>query len=66
VAVFLVTPSTLPRWHRELIACRWTYPPSGRDRRGLDEEVVALVVRLAPETHADHERIDRPVARRRR
>src|SRR2546430_14540071 len=45
--VFLVTPSTLLRWHRELIARRWTYPRTGRGRRGLDEEVVALVVRLA-------------------
>jgi transposase InsO family protein len=48
-AAFLVTPSTLLRWHRELIARRWTYPHTGRDRRGLDEQVVALVVRLARE-----------------
>jgi transposase len=48
-AVLLVTPSTLLRWHRELIARRWTYPKTGRDRRGLDEEIVALVVRLARE-----------------
>ena len=48
-AVFLVTPSTLLRWHRELIARRWTYPRIGRDQRGLDDEVVALVVRLARE-----------------
>jgi putative transposase len=48
-AAFLVTPSTLLRWHRELIAQRWTYPHTGRDRRGLDEDVVALVVRLARE-----------------
>ena len=47
--VLLVTPSTVLRWHRELIARRWTYPPNGRDRRGLDEEIVALVVRLARE-----------------
>jgi putative transposase len=49
-AVFLVTPSTLLRWHRELIARRWTYPRTGRDRQGLDEEIVALVVRLARES----------------
>src|SRR4051812_23304653 len=46
-AVFLVTPATLLRWHRELIARRWTYPKTGRDPRRLDEEVVTLVVRLA-------------------
>jgi putative transposase len=48
-AAFLVTPSTLLRWHRELIARRWTYPPTGRGKRGPDEVVVALVVRLARE-----------------
>jgi putative transposase len=48
-SVFLVTPSTVLRWHRELVARRWTYPHTGRDRRGLDEEIVALVVRLARE-----------------
>src|SRR2546423_1916834 len=48
-AVFLVTPATLLRWHRELIARRWTYPRTGHDARGLDEEIVALVVRLARE-----------------
>jgi hypothetical protein len=31
----------LLRWHRELIARRWTYPHTGRDRRGLNEEIVA-------------------------
>jgi hypothetical protein len=46
-AVFLVVPATLLRWHRELIARRWTYPRKGRDPRGLDEQIVALVVRLA-------------------
>jgi len=47
--VFLVTPSTLLRWHRELVARRWTYRHTGRDRPGLDEQVVELVVRLARE-----------------
>jgi hypothetical protein len=44
-SVYLVTPSTLLRWHRELIRRRWTYPSP--PRRGLDDEVVELVLRLA-------------------
>jgi hypothetical protein len=47
--VFLVTPSTLLRWHRELVARRWTYPHTGRGTRGLDGQVVDLVLRLARE-----------------
>jgi putative transposase len=46
--IFLVTPSTLLRWHRELIRRRWTYPTNGR-HRGLDPEVADLVLRLARE-----------------
>jgi transposase InsO family protein len=38
---FLVTPGTLLRWHRELVARRWTYPHTGQ-RRGLDPEVVEV------------------------
>src|SRR5215218_4682043 len=49
-AVFLVTPATLLRWHRELVARRWTYPATGRARKGLDAEVVDLVVRMAERT----------------
>ena len=44
--IFLVTPSTLLRWHRELVRRRWTYPAAGRRRR-LDPAVVDLVLRLA-------------------
>jgi hypothetical protein len=40
--MFLVTPSTLLRWHRELIRRGWMYPPSARRRPGLDPEVVDL------------------------
>jgi transposase len=46
---FLVTPSTLLRWHRELIRRRWTYPTNGRHLRTLEPEVVDLVLRLARE-----------------
>lgn len=44
--IFMVTPSTLLRWHRELIRRRWTYATTGR-RRGLSPEVIELVLRLA-------------------
>jgi hypothetical protein len=48
--VFLVTPATLLRWHRELVRRRWTYPRRDElDPRRLDPDVVALVVRLAQE-----------------
>lgn len=33
-SAFLVTPATLLRWHRELIAGRWTYPSVG-GRKGV-------------------------------
>src|SRR5664280_1620851 len=47
--IFLVTPATLLRWHRELVAHRWTYPHTGRVRSGLPESTVELMVRLARE-----------------
>jgi transposase InsO family protein len=47
--IFLVTPATLLRWHRELIRQRWTYPGIGRRRRTLGLETVDLVLRLARE-----------------
>jgi putative transposase len=48
-AAFLVTPATLVRWHRELVAHRWTYPATGVGSRGLDPEIVELVLRMARE-----------------
>ena len=48
--IFLVTPATLMRWHRELVARSWTYPRRGRSApNALDEDVVELVLRLARE-----------------
>src|ERR1017187_615116 len=48
--VFLVTPATLMRWHRELVARSWTYPRRGRAApNALDDEVVELVLRIARE-----------------
>jgi transposase InsO family protein len=48
-AVFLVTPSTLLRWHRELVARRCTYPHTPTVDRGLDPAIVEVVLRLARE-----------------
>src|SRR5439155_12494799 len=46
---FLVTTATLLRWHRELVARRWTYPHTGQAPGGLPPETIALVVRMARE-----------------
>jgi hypothetical protein len=46
---FLVTPATLLRWHRELVAHRWTYSATGGGQRSLPEATVDLVLRLARE-----------------
>jgi hypothetical protein len=45
---FLVKPETLLRWHRRLVAGAWTYP-RGPGRPPLDEDLQALIVRLARE-----------------
>ena len=47
--IFLVTPATLLRWHRDLVARSWTYPRRRPAPNALEDDVVALVLRLARE-----------------
>jgi len=42
----IATPDTLLRWHRQLIAHKWTYATGAR-RRGELVEIRQLVVRMA-------------------
>ena len=45
----IVTPDTLLRWHRQLIAQKWTYATRPSRRRGVLVEIQRLVVRMAEE-----------------
>ena len=45
----LVTPDTILRWHRELIARKWTYVRRRPGRPGVLAEIRRLVVRMATE-----------------
>jgi hypothetical protein len=44
----IVQPTTLLRWHRDLVRRRWTYPHR-RGRPTIAAELRALVLRLAKE-----------------
>ena len=46
----LVTPGTVLRWHRRLVACKWTYPHR-TGRPPVSTEITALIERLATENH---------------
>jgi transposase InsO family protein len=43
----IVTPDTILRWHRQLIAAKWTYPSSRIGRPGIMKGIRELIVRLA-------------------
>jgi len=45
----LVTPSTILRWHRQLVARRWTTRPARPGRPAIPAGLRALVIRLATE-----------------
>ena len=47
--IFVVTPATLLRWHRQLIARHWTYQHARPGRPPVDQQIRELVLRLAAE-----------------
>ena len=46
---FIVIPTTLLRWHRELVRRKWTYRRKRTGRPRLDPEICALAIRMARE-----------------
>ncbi len=47
--VFFVTPATVLRWHRDLLARKWTYPRKSPGQPPVRREIRELVLRLARE-----------------
>jgi hypothetical protein len=45
----IVTPDTILRWHRELIAGKWTYASRRLGRPGVQAEIRRLAIRMANE-----------------
>ena len=45
----IVTPDTILRWHRRLIAAKWTFQTRREGRPGVMGEIRALVIRMARE-----------------
>jgi transposase InsO family protein len=47
-----VTPDTILRWHRQLIARKWTFEPKRPGRPGIMREISSLILRMATENPA--------------
>src|SRR5262245_21701219 len=45
----IVTPDTILRWHRQLIARKWTFGPGRPGRPGIMREISMLILRMAME-----------------
>ncbi len=43
---FIVSPQTMLRWHRELVARKWTYRHTRIGRPPLDPDLVALIISM--------------------
>src|SRR5438094_1690514 len=48
----IVTPDTILRWHRRLIAQKWTFAPKRPGRPGTMKEIASLIVRMATDNPA--------------
>ncbi len=67
----IVTPDTIMRWHRRLIALKWTYHTGRVGRLGIMKEIRKLIVRMATENSGwgytrivgELKKLDRTVAR---
>ena len=46
---FIVAPSTLLRWHRELVGRKWTYRHKRLGRPPIDPALVSLICRMGKE-----------------
>jgi hypothetical protein len=48
----IVTPDTILRWHRRLIARKWTFTPKRPGRPRIMPEISSLIRRMAMENPA--------------